>query len=385
MALKSLMPGEHDWMQQAGVPFIPPAAQTPQAPPSNPYWMGNASQAARKIFGNQDLAMALLANSGYSPVKRSLGEIVGTSMLQAQGMQQQRAQQAADLQFREAQIRNLDESNSQAPNSVREYEFAKAQGFTGSFQDWIVAGGHSSRPSAVQEWEHYAKLMEDDKKNGTNNAQLYLEMKRNPNFVVKDVNQVPTSIHQSVAGGVSATPLSTLPATAAAAGTVKQAEAAGGELGKAQGGIAGGIQKKGSDAQNVLGMLNEADKLIDESTGSLVGTGVDTVARSVGKSTAGDKAGARLKVIQAALMTSMPRMEGPQSDRDVDLYRQAAASLGDTTIPRETRKAALQTVRDLQIKYAERAKQPLTIFPNGTTDSDGWTTLPGGIRVREKK
>lgn len=313
---------------------------------------------AQSFMGNRDLALALLANSGN---RGSFGQIFGQSALQAQQMGVDRQDQEFKRQLMQAQLANLQGKNNQ-PNSVREYEYAKQGGFKGSFQDWIVAGGQSSRPSSVQEWEFYNALPQDQKP-------MYLEMKRNPNFTVKDVNQVPTSIQQSIVGGVNTRPLSTLPQTVAATAAVKQAEGAAGALGKTQGEIAGGIQKKGSDAQNVLGMITEADKLIDDSTGSMVGAGVDVAAGAVGKSTKGAQAIARLRVIQAGLMTSMPRMEGPQSDRDVELYRQAAAQLGDATIPRETRKAALKTVRDLQLKYAERAQQQgITLFPAGSAE-----------------
>jgi hypothetical protein len=44
-------------------------------------------------------------------------------------------------------------------------------------------------------------------------------------------------------------------------------------------------------------------------------------------------------------------MEGPQSDRDVQLYREAAGQLGDPSVPRETKKAAIQTIRRLQQVY----------------------------------
>ena len=54
---------------------------------------------------------------------------------------------------------------------------------------------------------------------------------------------------------------------------------------------------------------------------------------------------------QAAIMLRQPRMEGPQSDRDVQLYREAAGQIGDPSVPRETKKAALQTIRRLQAIY----------------------------------
>jgi hypothetical protein len=54
-------------------------------------------------------------------------------------------------------------------------------------------------------------------------------------------------------------------------------------------------------------------------------------------------------------MTNMPRMEGPQSDADVKLYRDAAGQIGDPTVPASIKKASVATIRQLQEKYKERA------------------------------
>lgn len=233
------------------------------------------------------------------------------------------------------------------PNSVREFEYAKQNGFTGSFQDWVKMGGQTSRPSSVQEWEFYNALPADQKP-------LYLEMKRNPNMVVKDIGQVPTVIAPRVSG-TTTTPLSTLPKEAAGASTIKQAEASGGAFGKAQGEIAGGIQTKGANAVGTKNLLDIAEPLIDVATGSRGGAAVDAVTNFFGAPTSGAQAIAKLKVLQAGLMTSMPRMEGPQSDADVKLYREAAGQIGDPTVPAELKKAAVQTIRQIQDKYIERA------------------------------
>jgi hypothetical protein len=47
-------------------------------------------------------------------------------------------------------------------------------------------------------------------------------------------------------------------------------------------------------------------------------------------------------------------MEGPQSDRDVQMYREAAGQLGDPTVTRAEKMAAIKTIRQLSSKYAER-------------------------------
>jgi len=58
----------------------------------------------------------------------------------------------------------------------------------------------------------------------------------------------------------------------------------------------------------------------------------------------------------------MPKMSGPQSDKDVILYRQMAGTIGDPTIPRETKKAALNTIREIQNRYAG-------VAPEGSWDA----------------
>ncbi|MFE6189977.1 hypothetical protein ACFQ6U_36855, partial [Streptomyces sp. NPDC056465] len=69
-------------------------------------------------------------------------------------------------------------------------------------------------------------------------------------------------------------------------------------------------------------------------------------------STEGAKATAGLNVLAAKLVGKVPRFEGPQSDKDVMLYRQAAGDLANPQLPVGTRMAALQTMRDLNTSYA---------------------------------
>ena len=106
-------------------------------------------------------------------------------------------------------------------------------------------------------------------------------------------------------------------------------------------------------------MIDQAEKLLDKSTASLTGTAVDVLAGAVGKSTEGAKAAAQLKAIQGALVAKMPKMSGPQSDKDVLLYREMAGQVGDSTLPVETRKAALESIREIQERYAK--------IPEGTS------------------
>ena len=106
------------------------------------------------------------------------------------------------------------------------------------------------------------------------------------------------------------------------------------------------------DAKDVLSILDMAEPILKKSTGSYLGAGIDAGAQAFGISTTGAKAAAELKALQGALVSKMPKMSGPQSDKDVQLYREMAGQIGDPTIPVATRQAAIETIRVLNEKYA---------------------------------
>ena len=86
-------------------------------------------------------------------------------------------------------------------------------------------------------------------------------------------------------------------------------------------------------------------------TQSLGGSMIDAVGGFDGKTPQGAAQADRLKVIGGALVLSMPRMEGPQSDADTKLYREMAGKVGDETVSIERRLAALDEVGKIYSKY----------------------------------
>jgi len=108
-----------------------------------------------------------------------------------------------------------------------------------------------------------------------------------------------------------------------------------------------------TDPAEVERLVKEAKKVLPKATGSGAGAAVDVAAGFFGSSTSGAQATAQLRTIAGALISQMPRMEGPQSDRDVELYKQAAGDLANPMVPRETRQAAADQILKLQKKYTE--------------------------------
>jgi len=98
-----------------------------------------------------------------------------------------------------------------------------------------------------------------------------------------------------------------------------------------------------NDLTLAISELEKATKpggLIDQSTGSGIGRVADVAARFVGKANTGDIAIGKLQIIADLPLKMIPRFEGPQSDKDTQSYKEAAAQVADPTLPREVRKAA---------------------------------------------
>lgn len=234
------------------------------------------------------------------------------------------------------------------PSSVQEYEYAKQNGYPGTFEEFRRSGiGANQAPSAVQEYQFFSRLKPEEQSR-------YLTMKRaNPylNLGGEMVQPNPNVPGQAMGGFAKTLPPEDRPET-------KGAQVAAMEAAKSTAAANTAVTKKATQGTSTLSLLEGVDDLIDKSTGSMVGAGVDYAAGAVGKATEGATAIGQLKVIQANLMLNMPRMEGPQSDRDVDLYREAAAQIGDPTVPAPIRKAAVDTIRSISRKYEAGAPKP---------------------------
>lgn len=113
----------------------------------------------------------------------------------------------------------------------------------------------------------------------------------------------------------------------------------------------------------VNAVLDEIQGILPDATASYAGRGIDLLARGVGFATSGDIATGKLGTLGGQLVALMPKMSGPQSDKDVAMYKQMAGKLDDPTVPLQVRQAALETIRSLNNKYAEMNAQKGTTVP----------------------
>lgn len=115
---------------------------------------------------------------------------------------------------------------------------------------------------------------------------------------------------------------------------------------------AGSQSAKQADAKDVLSLLDMAEPLVKKATGSYAGAGADMAANVFGYSTEGANAASQLQALEGMLVSKMPKMSGPQSDKDTLLYKQMAGQIGDPTVPATRKLAAMQTIRQIEERYA---------------------------------
>lgn len=137
-------------------------------------------------------------------------------------------------------------------------------------------------------------------------------------------------------------------------------------------------ERSGKDSrlyQQLKEAIPMARNLLKNATGSGAGALADQTMAFFGKSTKGAEAAQALDTLGGWMTANVPRMEGPQSNIDVLNYQTMAARVADRSLPVETRLAALDTLEQLQNKYAEI---------NGVTPSNAGSpiapTTPGTQR-----
>ena len=107
-------------------------------------------QASMAMFAN------LLAAGGPSDRPTSLGQAIGGAVQAGRSAQSEGLQQALQAQLMKSQMaRNM---RADTPDAVRQYEFAKTNGYTGSFEDWKKITQQESKPTApIQEYNLYSE------------------------------------------------------------------------------------------------------------------------------------------------------------------------------------------------------------------------------------
>jgi hypothetical protein len=148
-------------------------------------------------------------------------------------------------------------------------------------------------------------------------------------------------------GGFQATP--TAAQAAAAAAEMERAKTAG----KAAGERDAGKAQRSDKASDMLSQIDRARNLLQmDPTASGMGSLADKGMSFLGMTTSGAQTASALENISGWLTANVPRMEGPQSNFDVENYKMMAGRVGDRTLPVAERVAALNEVEAIQKRYA---------------------------------
>lgn len=123
--------------------------------------------------GMMQLGASLLAASGPSPQRTSLGQALGAGLVQNQQFKRQSGMDDLQTRLLMSQIQRNERGTSTQTNSQKDFAYAKANGFTGNFEEWKrVGAAQPSTPAAITEFEYYNKLPSEEERN------KYLTVKR---------------------------------------------------------------------------------------------------------------------------------------------------------------------------------------------------------------
>jgi hypothetical protein len=143
------------------------------------------------------------------------------------------------------------------------------------------------------------------------------------------------------------------------------------------------LQKGAVDSKDTMSQITEARRLLKLGpTSSGFGSAVDMAGGLVGLSTKGADVAAQLDTLSGWMVAKVPRMEGPQSNFDVQNYKTMAALVGDRTKPISQRLAALDTLEGLQQKYAHLNGADDTNKPNAAPPAPTVGMVRGGYRFK---
>ena len=106
------------------------------------------------------------------------------------------------------------------------------------------------------------------------------------------------------------------------------------------------------NAYEVFSVVKQIEDTLPKAHGSGIGNIVGGAYNFVGADNPKNEADAQLKILGSKLLMQVPRFQGPQSDKDVATYKEAAGQIGDPTIPANVRMAALKTIKELNARYA---------------------------------
>jgi hypothetical protein len=279
--------------------------------------------------GLMQLGGNLLAASGPSQQRVGFGQALGQGLLANQQFQQQQGDNHLKQMLLMSQIQKNNRGTSTSTNAQKDYEYAKNNGFKGTFEEWRrVAAAQPQNPAAIQEYEYFNKLDPEGQKQ-------FLALQRSP--VVPQialVNGVPTLVDRT--GNTPPNPLSTQDSEIDA---VRRKAAAEAEA-KAKGQITGA--REGS-APTAYAAYQAGVKSLES---AMSGTATGPVAGRIPAMTAAQQTAEGAEATMAPILKQLFRQagEGTFTDSDQALLMKMVPTRKDHP---EARKAKIGMIDDI--------------------------------------
>lgn len=125
-----------------------------------------------------------------------------------------------------------------------------------------------------------------------------------------------------------------------------------------QGGTLAEAAVKNQKNMGKLGdLITQARQILPNATASGLGAKRDEANRFFGRTTPEAQNAAKLSAIGGNMLMMMPRMEGPQSDKDVENYKLMVGKIGDPTIPAAERSAAMDALEEIVVRNTGQSQQ----------------------------
>lgn len=197
------------------------------------------------------LGASMLQASGPSPYRTSVGQALGQGLGAAQQAGQQGSQDMLQSMLLRTKIAKA--AQGTPTNLQKEYEYAKANGFTGSPEDWKkVASAQPQTPAAIQQYEYWNKLPTQAEKDA------YLTVQRNMQpFQVADMAGGKVVFNRATGNYEQAT---TAGQEASGAGQIAQATAGGKTTGEAVATAQLDLPRVKDNARQALKTLDDFEK-----------------------------------------------------------------------------------------------------------------------------
>lgn len=139
-------------------------------------------------------------------------------------------------------------------------------------------------------------------------------------------------------------------------------------------------------ARQIAPFVAQIKELIPKTTSSGVGTAVDAAGRLIGVSNEGADAIAAIAPLADKILKTVERFEGPQSNIDVDSYKEASGKLSDPTVPVAQKKAAFATIIEILKRNAPDINWTEALMTKEDKAAMKWATAnPNDPRSKEIK